>query len=199
MPKWFAFAFAALAIAAMGIIVGQRPDRGSPASSVARDAGLDATADAADAGHADAGNAGDGGEPQPSGGGDEPGSESSGGSDAGATLLDGSAPPGLAADAPKSVVFGAILVQYRGAQGALPTARSREEALQLATQLAADAKTDFKAALAKGDKGSLENAGRMPRGMLEPAPEYVLFSLPKDGVSEPVDTPRGFWIVHRIE
>ena len=32
----------------------------------------------------------------------------------------------------------------------------------------------------------------MPRGMLEPAPEYVLFSLPKDGVSEPVDTPRGF-------
>ncbi len=35
--------------------------------------------------------------------------------------------------------------------------------------------------------------------MLEPAPEYVLFSLPKDGVSDPVDTPRGFWIVHRIE
>jgi hypothetical protein len=35
--------------------------------------------------------------------------------------------------------------------------------------------------------------------MLEPAPEFVLFSLPKDGVSAPVDTPRGFWIVHRIE
>ena len=47
-----------------------------------------------------------------------------------------------------------------------------------------------------GMKGT---AGRIPRGMLEPAPEYVLFSLPKDGVSEPVDTPRGFWIVHRIE
>ena len=45
----------------------------------------------------------------------------------------------------------------------------------------------------------MENAGRMPRGMLEPAPEFVLFSLPKDGVSDPVDTPRGYWIVRRIE
>jgi hypothetical protein len=197
MPKWFAFAFAALAIAAMGIIVGQRPDRaGSPARPMVGDAGLDAATDAADAGHADAGDAG---EPPPSGTGEETAGEPSGGTDAGATLLDGAAPPGLAEGAPKSVVFGVILVQYKGAQGALPSARSREEALQLATQLAADAKTDFKAALAKGDKGSLENAGRMPRGMLEPAPEYVLFSLPKDGVSEPVDTPRGFWIVHRIE
>ncbi len=120
-------------------------------------------------------------------------------SDAGATLIDGAPAPPLAADAPKSVVFGVILVQYKGAQAAPANARSHEAALELAKQLAADAKTDFKAALAKGDKGSLENAGRMPRGMLEPAPEYVLFSLPKDGVSEPVDTPRGFWIVRRIE
>ena len=97
------------------------------------------------------------------------------------------------------MVFGVILLQYKGAQGAPPGARSREAALELARQIAPDAKADFKAALAKGDKGSLENAGRMPRGMLEPAPEYVLFSLPKDGVSEPVDTPRGFWIVRRIE
>src|SRR5262249_19802517 len=100
---------------------------------------------------------------------------------------------------PKSVVFGAILVQYRGAQGAPPTARSHVEALALAKEIAVLAKQDFKAAVAKGDRGSMENAGRMPRNVLEPAPEYVLFSLPKGGVSDPVDPPRGFWIVQRIE
>jgi hypothetical protein len=115
------------------------------------------------------------------------------------TLLDGTSPPPLPADAPKSVTFGVILVQYKGAQGAGNVARTREAALELAKQIAADAKTDFKAALGRGDKGSDANMGRMPRGMLEPAPEFVLFTLPKDGVSDPVDTPRGFWIVHRIE
>ena len=119
--------------------------------------------------------------------------------DAGKTLLNGEQPPAVAANAPKSVVFGVVLVQYRGAQGATPNARTREAALELAKELSTMAKGDFKAAVAKGDKGSLDNAGRIPRGMLEAAPEYVLFSLPKDGVSDPVDTPRGFWIVRRIE
>ena len=41
--------------------------------------------------------------------------------------------------------------------------------------------------------------GKISRGFLEPAPEFVLFSLAKDGVSDPVDTPRGFWIVKRNE
>jgi len=126
------------------------------------------------------------------------GGEDPAASDAG-TLLDGEAPPALAGEAPKSVTFGVILVTYRGAQGAPPTARPKEEAATLAKQLAEEAKTDFKAALQKGDKGSVENAGRMPRGMLEPAPEFVLFSLAKGGVSEAVDTPRGFWIMQRIE
>jgi hypothetical protein len=120
--------------------------------------------------------------------------------DAGGTLLlSGEAPPGLAAEAPKSVVFGVVLVTYRGAQGAPTTARSRDEALKLVKELGELAKTDFKAAVGKGDKGSMDNAGRLPRGVLEPAPEYVLFSLPKGGVSEPVDTPRGYWIVQRVE
>lgn len=119
--------------------------------------------------------------------------------DAGGTLISGEAAPALPADAPKSVVFGVVLLQYKGAQGAPPTARSRAEALQLAKDLAATAKDDFKGAVLKGDKGSMENAGRLPRGVLEPAPEYVVFTLPKGGVSEPVDTPRGYWIVHRIE
>jgi hypothetical protein len=122
------------------------------------------------------------------------------GADAGgALLLSGERPPALAADAPKSVTWGVVLVVYQGAQLAPTTARSREAALVLAKELAEVAKTDFKAAVAKGDKGSMDNAGKMPRGVLEPAPEFVLFSLKKDEVSGPVDTPRGFWIVRRIE
>ncbi len=120
-------------------------------------------------------------------------------SDAGTTLLDGEAPPTLGTDAPKTVTFGVILVMYKGAQGAPASTRSRDEAMALAKTLAEEAKTDFKAAVQKGDKGSMENAGRMPRGMLEPAPESVLFSLAKGAVSDPVETPRGFWIMQRIE
>lgn len=119
--------------------------------------------------------------------------------DAGTTLADGEAPPPLAGEAPKSVTFGVILVTYKGAQAAPPTARSKDEAAVLAKQLAEEAKADFKATVQKGDKGSTENAGRMPRGMLEPAPEFMLFSLAKGAVSDPVDTPRGFWIMQRIE
>ncbi|WP_437781565.1 peptidylprolyl isomerase [Sorangium sp. So ce1097] len=120
-------------------------------------------------------------------------------SDAGVTLLSGEAVPGLPAEAPKKVRFGVVLVQYRGAQGAPPNARSKEAALALARELAEVAKTDFKGAVGKGDKGSTDDLGYIPRGVLEPAPEYELFSLPKGGVSGPVDTPRGFWITRRIE
>ncbi len=102
-------------------------------------------------------------------------------------------------DAPKAVRFGAVLVQYAGAQGSKRDARSRAEALELAGQLAELAKTDFAAAVKKGDPGSVEDAGRMFRGILEPRPEVVLFSLAEDEVSEPVDTPRGYWIVKRID
>jgi len=211
MQKWTAVVFALLAVAAVAVIVGAQPNKGGVSSTstiIVPDAGppVDGGAPAGpqDAGKPDAAaHLSDGGEPAAAPTGDEPvdplGVLGFGASDAGATLPDGTTPPALATDAPKSVVFGVILVQYKGAQGAPPNARTREAALALANQIAADAKTDFKAAVPKGDKGSLENAGRMPRGMLEPAPEYVLFSLKKDGVSDPVDTPRGFWIVKRIE
>lgn len=164
-----------------------------PQALAAADAGTDGDAGAGGSAADDAGDL-DGGAPA-----SEDGGEPEGPSDAGTTLLDGEAPPQLTTDAPKQVTFGVILVTYKGAQAAPPTARSREEALALAQKLAEEAKTDFKATVAKGDKGSMENAGRMPRGMLEPAPEFVLFSLPKGGVSDPVDTPRGFWIMQRIE
>ena len=119
--------------------------------------------------------------------------------DAGGALFDGGDVPELVTGAPKSVVFGVVLVQYAGAQGAPPGTRSHEQARSLAETLGKLAKEDFGAAVDKGDPGSTKNAGRMFRGVLEPAPEFVLFSLDKDEVSEPVDTPRGFWIVKRVD
>jgi parvulin-like peptidyl-prolyl isomerase len=89
---------------------------------------------------------------------------------------------------------------YQGAQFASSGARSKEQAKQKALAAIDEAKRDFSAAVAKGDQGSTANAGRMPRGMLEPAAEYTLFSLGKGEVSAtPVDTPRGFWILRRVD
>lgn len=196
MQRWTAFVFAALIVAfGSAVFLG----RGTPTKGpVGPDAGADAAVDAAPAP-----SAADGGEvPDAGDSAEDPAPvdpQLAGASDAGAQLLTGEPAPALTGDAPKSIIFGVILVTYKGAQGAPPGSRSREAALELAKQLAVEAKQDFKATVAKGDKGSMENAGRMPRGMLEPAPEFVLFSLPKDGVSDPVDTPRGYWIVRRIE
>ncbi len=200
MQRWTAVVFVALVAGAASLPILMRPKTGHDTAAAAHDAGAPdaatsaaASASAPKPGPVDAGAPDAEGEPQP-------GEEIVlGNSDAGATMLDGKEPPPLPEKGPKSVIFGVILIQYKGAQAAPPTARSREEALELAKQLAADAKQDFKAAVQKGDKGSMENAGRMPLGMLERAPEAVLFNLPKDGVSDPVDTPRGFWIVRRIE
>lgn len=102
-------------------------------------------------------------------------------------------------DAPKSVRFGVVLVQFAGAEGAKRGTRSRAEALTLAEELAELAKSDFAAAVKKGDPGSDEEVGRMFRGILEPKPEVVLFSLAEGEVSAPVETPRGYWIVKRID
>ena len=95
--------------------------------------------------------------------------------------------------------FGVILVSYAGAQGASPGTRSKSAASDLALKLSEGARTDFKGTVAKGDPGSAEDVGRVPRGVLELAPEYALFMLPVNGVSEPIDTPKGFWIVKRTE
>lgn len=203
MQKWLAVVFAVVTVAFVAALFVWRPSKGGPTPVAALDGGAaDAAGGNGPAQVSDAGNAGDAGEAAPA----LPGDDGAGSpdapfptSDAGVTLLNGTPAPPLAGDAPKSVVFGVILFQYKGAQGAPASARSRDAALELAKQVAVDAKQDFKAAVAKGDKGSIENVGRMPRGMLEPAPEFVLFSLSKDGVSDPVDTPRGYWIVHRIE
>jgi hypothetical protein len=122
---------------------------------------------------------------------------------AGGTMFDGSPVPPLSMDAPRSVRFGVVLVSYDGAQPS-PTAnrqtpRAKADARALALKLAATAKQDFHAAVQQGDPGSSDDIGRIKLGFLEPAPEYVLFTLPIDGVGGPVDTPRGFWIVKRLE
>ncbi len=106
----------------------------------------------------------------------------------------------LPTSAPKNVSFGVILVRYAGAEGAPAGTRSKEEAERLAASLVAEAAQDFSAAVARGDRGSTANAGRVPQNVLEPPLEYALFTLePGEVYSEPVDTPRGFWIVKRLK
>jgi parvulin-like peptidyl-prolyl isomerase len=113
------------------------------------------------------------------------------------------APPGSAADlpddAPKTVGVGVVLVTYRGAEGAPSDARTKDAALAKAKELAAEATKGFADAVKKGDRGSAEDVGTMPRGVLDPKVEYALFTLKKGDVyAEPLDTPRGFWIVKRL-
>jgi hypothetical protein len=122
----------------------------------------------------------------------------------GATMLDGTPVPPLPATTPRQVRFGVVLVSYAGSQpsaaggGRAPT-RSKAEARALAERLVATATQDFHAAVQQGDGGSSDDVGRVKLGVLEPAPEYVLFSLGVDTVGGPVDTPRGYWIVKRLE
>jgi len=127
------------------------------------------------------------------------------GSDAGGGTLmsDGTAVPPLPFNAPRQVRFGVVLVTYEGAQpsaaGRRPPTRTRADASDLAKRLAQTATKDFRAAVQEGDPGSSDDVGRVKVGILEPAPEYVLFTLAVDAVGGPVDTPRGFWIVKRLE
>jgi len=122
---------------------------------------------------------------------------------AGATLLDGVPVPALPLNVPREVRFGVVLVSYAGAQvnttAGPPPVRPRAEARALAEKLAVTAQTDFHAAVQQGDAGSTDDLGHVKLGILEPAPEYVLFTLPIEGVGGPVETPRGFWIVKRLE
>jgi parvulin-like peptidyl-prolyl isomerase len=114
------------------------------------------------------------------------------------TLPDGRKVPELPANAPKEVSFGVVQVTYQGAQSAPKDARSKADAKAKASALAQEAKQDFAAAVSKGDRGSTGDAGRVPRDVLEPVVEYLLFTLPKGEVyPEPIDTPRGYWIIRR--
>jgi len=114
------------------------------------------------------------------------------------TFPDGGKVPELPNSAPQQLSFGVVQFTYQGAQFAGSDARSKETSRQKAEATLELAKHDFAAAVAKGDRGSTTDAGRIPRGVLEPPIEYLLFTLDKKAVyPSVVDTPRGFWIVRR--
>jgi hypothetical protein len=100
--------------------------------------------------------------------------------------------------APQTVTFGVILFRYRGAEEAPKTAPAKAEARQKAEQALAQAKENFADAVKYGDVGSTADAGRIRRGVLEADLEYTLFTLAASEVyPEPLDTPRGYWVVRR--
>jgi hypothetical protein len=122
----------------------------------------------------------------------------------GGRMPDGTPVPLLPLNVPRQVRFGVVLVSYAGAQpsaaeGSRPPTRSKADAKALADKLALTAGQEFHAAVQQGDAGSSDDVGHVKLGVLEPAPEYLLFTLAVDGVAGPIDTPRGYWIVKRLE
>ena len=101
--------------------------------------------------------------------------------------------------APRTLKLGVVLVQFTGAEGASSTARAKPDAFKHAQELAEKARADWKAAVKAGDVGSAEDIGRIPRGVLEHPTELAVFSLAAGDVSEPLETPRGYWVVKRLE
>jgi hypothetical protein len=117
----------------------------------------------------------------------------------GSHLPDGRSAPPLPDGAPRQVRIGVVIVAYAGAQGMPPGMRSKREALEIATKLAVDARNDFHSAVVRGDNGSADDVGHIPRGVLELGTEYVIFTMPVRTVSELLETPRGYWIVKRLD
>jgi len=212
MQRWLS-TFLGLAAVALAVLVvvrtmSDRPERPHPAHE---DAAVDAapapstklaTATAADAGkHSDAApspsaSPKDAATPDLMG---DPTADPGTANVTGAHFADGRPVPPLPAGSPKHVRVGIVLMTFAGAQGAPPTARSKKEAEELATKLASDAKSDFHGAVVRGDSGSSDDIGRVPRGVLEPATEYTVFTMPVGSISDPIETPRGFWIAKRTE
>lgn len=116
----------------------------------------------------------------------------------GALTIDAGA-AGMPQGAPKAVRLGIVLVQFVGAEGAGSGARSKKDALEHAKKLSETAHRDFKQAVKDGDPGSSEDLGRFPRGVLDPQTEVTVFSLASGDVSDVLETPRGYWIVKRID
>ena len=185
MQRWIWIGFGVLLVAAVLVVVVPSPAPRTTAAAIPEspsaqpDGGADSGAEG-DAGKADA---------RP---------DSGPASMAFNTFPDGGSVPKLPASAPSQVRFGVILFAYQGAQYARDDAPTKAAALQKARKVLPAAMQDFREAVKRGDPGSAADAGQMPRGVLEPAVEYVLFTMAPDTVhEEPVDTPRGFWILRR--
>lgn len=105
----------------------------------------------------------------------------------------------LPSSAPRTVKIGVVLVSFQGAEGAPPNARSKRDAQAIAERLGQDARSDFHHAVTSGDTGSSDDIGRLPRGVLDPRTEVAVFALAPGEISDVLETPRGYWIVKRIE
>ncbi len=160
---------------------------------------IDAAHDARDDAPSDAGVTEAGGEPRAEG--EASGEAIAGSRDGGIgfSLADGTPVPALPDGSPREVKFGVVLVTYAGAQGVATGGRAKDVAREHAKKLSEEAQADFKSTVRRGDTGSSEDVGRVRRGILEPAVEFALFTLSVGSVAGPIDTPRGFWIVKRIE
>jgi hypothetical protein len=195
MPRWLTIVIGVCAVA-LAIGIAAKTFRAPNAASIANrvDSGTDNTATPSLPGsHAPV--------PQADPG-DRPSDDTR--SDSGAAAFAEGAPvPPLPLNAPRQVRFGVVLVSYAGAQdvvnGGHASHRSRNDAKVLAGKLAATAAQDFHSAVQQGDPGSADDVGTVKQGILEPGAEYVLFSLPVEGIGGPVDTPRGYWVVKRLE
>jgi len=199
MQRWLSIVFGVAAVAVAVLLAGQamsnwKPwraprdggDAGDDGSASTAFSGADADLDLGDADYSSTMPIFPSNEPRRDGG-------------IGFRMPNGSEVPPLPEGSPMKVRFGVVLVSYGGAEMASPTARSKHDAEELARKLAEDAQTDFHAAVRRGDDGSADDVGKVTRGILEPAPEYILFTLGVVKVDGPVDTPRGYWIVKRIE
>ncbi|MGA2450389.1 MAG: hypothetical protein ABTD50_17080 [Polyangiaceae bacterium] len=209
MARWFTILLGLLVVAlAVGVVArGFRLPKAIGRDPNARDAATDAQdSDRSKTESALAGGLGgafeDGGEglsPELA----DPGIRVDSGDAAVAALVDGMPVPPLPMSAPRTVRFGVALISYAGAQpsagGGRPSKRSQAEARLLAEKLVQTARDDFHAAVQQGDPGSADDVGRVKLGILEPAPEYILFTLPVGNVGGPLLTPRGYWIVKRLE
>jgi len=101
--------------------------------------------------------------------------------------------------APRSVKMGIVLLTFSGAEGAPNNARPKVQAKELAETLLPMAQADFHQAVGKGDSGSADDIGRIPRGVLEPAVEQAVFGLAPNSVSDVIETTKGYWIVKRLD
>jgi hypothetical protein len=198
MQRWLTLLMGALAIGLAVVVVYRSTGDRPPLTRVESAADADPpVANAADAG------------PRAEGGSDDPfaalpatpaAADTRGGDTGpGSHLPDGRPAPPLPEGTPKQVRIGVVIVAYAGAQGTTPGSRSKKEALEVATKLAADAKTDFHGAVLRGDSGSADDVGHIPRGVLELGTEYVVFTMPVGTISDLLETPRGYWIVKRLD
>ena len=119
--------------------------------------------------------------------------------DAGLALPSLSFDASIPSSAPRSVKVGLVFVTFSGAEGAPAGSRPKGQAKELADGLLSMARADFHQAVGKGDSGSADDIGRIPRGVLDPAVEAAVFALGTNDVSEVVETPRGYWIVKRLD